>query len=226
MAKKLVKIPSVLSMSSLEIAELTGKRHDNVVRDIEKMFSDLEIDALNYEATYKDSYKRNKKCYNLDKHYTMVLVTGYFPKLRDAVLRRMEEMEKELSDKKEKALSRRRSSDLYLEQSAVIDSVRREDGKEVKPYHFSNEADMINRIVLGQTAAKYREFNDLTKDAPIRNIMPRVVLETIADLEGINISLIKIGMEYKERKAKLEAHYMKKHNQKLIDAYTKSDDLV
>ena len=32
---------NVLTMSSLEIAELTGKRHDHVMVDIVKMFKDL-----------------------------------------------------------------------------------------------------------------------------------------------------------------------------------------
>ena len=45
MEKNLTVIESsnVLTMSSLEIAELTGKRHDNVMADIEKMLKDLEI---------------------------------------------------------------------------------------------------------------------------------------------------------------------------------------
>ena len=36
-------------MSSLEIAELTGKRHDNVKRDIQVMFKELEMDILKVE---------------------------------------------------------------------------------------------------------------------------------------------------------------------------------
>lgn len=32
----------VASMSSIEIAELTGKRHDHVMNDIRKMLEDLE----------------------------------------------------------------------------------------------------------------------------------------------------------------------------------------
>lgn len=41
------------SMSSLEIAELTGKEHRNVMSDIRKMLDELNIDAAMFSATYK-----------------------------------------------------------------------------------------------------------------------------------------------------------------------------
>jgi len=40
----------MITSTSLDIAERTGKRHDNVVRDIKKMFKGLEIDALKSEG--------------------------------------------------------------------------------------------------------------------------------------------------------------------------------
>lgn len=66
-----------LTMSSREIAELTGKQHRNVTRDIEKMLSDIEIDALNFEHIYQDSYGRNQKEYRLPKNLTITLIAGY-----------------------------------------------------------------------------------------------------------------------------------------------------
>ena len=41
---------NVKSMSSLEIAELTGKRHDNVMNDIRKMLEDLDILTPEFSA--------------------------------------------------------------------------------------------------------------------------------------------------------------------------------
>ena len=36
---------SELTMTSREIAEVTGKRHDHVKRDVDVMFKELELDA-------------------------------------------------------------------------------------------------------------------------------------------------------------------------------------
>lgn len=47
------------SMTNREIAELTGKRHDHVLRDIEKIFE--EVNAPNFGAAdYLDNYVDNQ----------------------------------------------------------------------------------------------------------------------------------------------------------------------
>ena len=88
---------NTLSMTSREIADLTNKEHRNVKRDIETMLNQLELDALNYEQTYLDSLNRQQTEYALDRELTEVLVTGYSPKLRLAVIRRLKELEQQVA---------------------------------------------------------------------------------------------------------------------------------
>ena len=45
----------VFTMSSRDIAELTGKEHFNVKRDCLVMFDELELDALKFEGIYLDA---------------------------------------------------------------------------------------------------------------------------------------------------------------------------
>lgn len=71
-----------ISMSSKEIADLTGKRHDNVVRDIRKMFTHLEINPLTFEGTFRDGMNRLQTEYRLDKDLTLTLIAGYRADLR------------------------------------------------------------------------------------------------------------------------------------------------
>lgn len=81
------------TMSSQEIASLTGKRHDNVMRDIRDMAVDLELDPLTFEEIYLDELNREQKEYRLDQDLTLTLVSGYSAKLRYAVVKMWRELE-------------------------------------------------------------------------------------------------------------------------------------
>lgn len=85
-----------LTMSTLQIAELTGKNHKDVMRDFRNMVDSLEKgsklvggDERNFapigfykETTYKDSQNRNKPMYELDEDLCNTLVMGYDAPLR------------------------------------------------------------------------------------------------------------------------------------------------
>ena len=81
------------TMSSREIAELTGKRHDNVKADIRNMLSDLKEDVLTFQGIYLDSMNRQQTEYLLDREHTDCLLTGYSAAMRMAVIKRWRELE-------------------------------------------------------------------------------------------------------------------------------------
>lgn len=83
----------VLTMSSRDIAELTGKEHFNVKRDCLVMFDELELDALKFEGIYLDSMNRQQTEYLLPKDLVETLITGYSIKLRYQVIQRLHELE-------------------------------------------------------------------------------------------------------------------------------------
>lgn len=90
----LANVNASLTMDSREIAELTGKRHDNVVRDIENQLGQLEGGLLKFEDTYIN--KQNGQvyaCYRLPYRETMILVSGYSVELRAKVIDRWMELE-------------------------------------------------------------------------------------------------------------------------------------
>lgn len=86
--------PNEVTITSLEIAELTGKRHDIVIRDIETILGRV-IDAHRFEGIYKDAYGRDKKCYRLPKREALILVSGYSVELRAKIIDRLEYLENE-----------------------------------------------------------------------------------------------------------------------------------
>lgn len=81
------------TMSSREIAELTGKRHPDVKRDIQSMASDLDEDVSAFARIYLDSMNREQTEYLMDREHTDCLLTGYSAKMRMAVIHRWYELE-------------------------------------------------------------------------------------------------------------------------------------
>lgn len=81
------------SMSSLEIAQITGKNHSHVIRDIKVMFEGLEIDASKFGRTYVDSQNRNQNEYLLPKRECLILASGYSVVLRSKIIDRWIELE-------------------------------------------------------------------------------------------------------------------------------------
>lgn len=81
------------TMSSVEIAELTGKRHDHVMTDIDKMLSELEIQSPEFSGEQTFANNRKRKIYNLPKRECLILVSGYSIQLRTKIIDRWQELE-------------------------------------------------------------------------------------------------------------------------------------
>ena len=83
-----------IKISSVEIAERTGKEHSKVKRDIEAQLGQI-VDVAKFGGIYKDSYGREQDCYYLPKRETLILVSGYSVELRSKIIDRLEELEKQ-----------------------------------------------------------------------------------------------------------------------------------
>lgn len=85
---------TIVTMSSLEIAERTGKEHKHVLRDIRVMLENLaspDLDSKQYQTLTLPNGMTQEIL--LDKELTLTLVTGYDVKLRHAVVKRWQELE-------------------------------------------------------------------------------------------------------------------------------------
>lgn len=81
------------TMSSVDIAKISDKRHDHVKRDIEKMLCELVIGLPKFGGTYLTKQGKQSKCYHLPKRECLILVSGYSLKLRTKIIDRWQELE-------------------------------------------------------------------------------------------------------------------------------------
>lgn len=88
-------ITQALSMTSREIAELTGKRHDHVLRDVDNLVKTLSPDlGKGFETSvYLDSNNVERRQYILDRDSTFCLVSGYDANARMRIIKRWQELE-------------------------------------------------------------------------------------------------------------------------------------
>ena len=93
----LIKIQD--TMSSIQIAELTGKQHAHVMRDIRKLLeqgvSESNFGLSSYEQPQPNGGVKVVPCFNLTKKGCLILASGYDAKLREKIIDRWEELETE-----------------------------------------------------------------------------------------------------------------------------------
>ena len=206
---------SVARVDSRMIAETFGKQHKDILRAIkaitgaESGFSP-EFTERNFALSrYMDSTGRSLPCYRITRDGFVALAMGFTGRkadeFKEAYINRFNEMEEHI-----------RMLQSLRDQHPLLTEAIRATRDAPKPYDYSNEADMINRIVLGMSAKQYREKHGIPKGEPIR---PHMTAEKAALME--RLQMMDIGFQYSEpeyqkRKQMLEWYAMRWREEKNI----------
>ncbi len=194
----------VVRADSLVVAQIFEKRHDNVVRDIRNLDCSEEFRLLNFEeSSYINLQGHRQACYNMTRDGFVFLVMGYRGKkaasFKEAYIKRFNEMEEFIKY----LLEARTEFPLLTENIMLLH-------ESPKPYYFSNEADLLNRIALGKTAKQVREEHGLKPGTSIRPYLTTKQIEAIDRLQRVDIGLLVSTPDFQERKRYLEWYFMKK----------------
>ncbi|VTX81315.1 Rha family transcriptional regulator [Gemella haemolysans] len=198
----------IARVDSLYVAEFFEKNHKEILRDIRNIAvpnSGLskEFAERNFAlSSYKDKQNQKRPCYYLTRDGFTILVMGYTGenalRFKELYIRRFNEMEELI-----KSLVKARTEFPLLTESIKLLH------KKPKPYHFSNECDMINRIVLGKSAKQFRLENNLEKGTSIRPYLTEVQINLIEKLQKVDIGLLVAFPNYEDRKRHLEWYKQK-----------------
>jgi phage regulator Rha-like protein len=190
------------TMSSLEIAELTGKRPADVHLDIERILEECEIDYGNFRSEYKAKNGQTYKCYNLPRLECDLIVSGYSAKYRLAIIKRWHELEKAFENPPRTDIILDKRSAHHPMMDALVD-MRKELGKETKTVHYMCE----NKLCNGAVTGNFKSANE--------NELSNSDVELLAEVRRMNQSLLQMDMEYKDRKKALIKFAMKRRTKLL-----------
>ncbi|MFA7215699.1 MAG: Rha family transcriptional regulator [Bacillota bacterium] len=193
----------IARVNSLYVAQFFEKEHKNVLRDIEKItgpnsgLSD-EFARLNFElSSYRNLQNKKLPCYMMTRDGFTILVMGYTGKkamkFKELYIRRFNEMEQFIKT----LVTTRKEFPLLTENIKLLH-------ENPRPHHFSNECDMLNRIVTGMSAREIRRLHGLEKGKSIRPYLTDEQIEMLETLQKVDIGLLLAVPDYQQRKRYLE----------------------
>ena len=196
----------VVRVDSLFVAAAFEKGHRHVLRDIARIIepksglSENFICANFTLSTYKDARGRKLPCYLLTRDGFTMPVMGYTgPKamhFKELYIRRFNEMEQCIQS----LLAARQDFPMLTEMICRLH-------ESPKPYHFSNECDMLNRIVLGMSAKQFRLANGIEKGQSIRPYLTAQQIHALERLQHLDYGLLYSCPDFQKRKQLLMAYY-------------------
>ena len=198
-------------MSSLQIAEITGKRHADVMRDIRNLLEQGVTERNFALSEYKDVTGRTLPCYYLTKKGCLILASGYDAKLREKIIDRWEELESE-----------KRNNTVGLP-SNYLDALKQLVASEEEKQLLS-EQNKLQTQQLKQAAPKV-EYFDKALSSTGTYTATQIGKEFGWGAETLNRKLKEMGVQYKQNgQWLLYARYDGKGYTKSISrTYTKSD---
>lgn len=221
--KHLIKIVKGEPVVSTEVIAIEfGRRHDNVMQNIRSLIESQHLGVLDFkESSYVNKQNKVQPCFELTERgflIAMPFIGG--EKARDGQVRLVDSFI-EFRDKARKEAAIQAERELarveYRPMTDAIKQSKESEGKEAEHYHFSNEANLINRIVLGATAAKFRKENGIGKAEAIRDYLSAEQIRAITELQRADTVFINMGWGFELRKNELTKLFERNHHQPLIE---------
>nr|WP_315022866.1 Rha family transcriptional regulator [uncultured Aminipila sp.] len=206
---KRINKEEVTITTSLDIAETFGKRHDNVLADIENLDCSEEFNLLNFqEIKYTDSRNRKQKAYDITRDGFTLLVMGYTGEkamqFKEGYIKQFNAMEKILIGKlreREKGISVRHALTDALMQS--------KEAERMHGHAYSTYTNCIYKVLFNKNANQLRESFNIGKSDDLRGCFTTEELRDIQHMENLVSGLIGCGWGYDQIKDFIEKNNVK-----------------
>lgn len=189
--------------SSLYVAEFFGKEHKHVLRDIENLDCSENFRQSNFGLTsYKDEQGKKRPCINMTRDGFWYLSMGYRGKkaaaIKERFIEKFNEMEKYI----------RTLNVVKNDFADLTDTIRDVFGADAPSYVYTNEINLINKLVTGKTTKDFRSEHNIPKGESIFPYLSIEQLSLLDKLQKVDIGLLTV-CNYADRKAHLTEYCTK-----------------
>lgn len=197
--------------TSLDVARVFGKQHKNVLQAIENLDCSEEFSELNFQPTkYKDEQSKKRPMYQITRDGFTFLVMGFRGKkasdFKERYIKRFNEMEQFINAREQLRHDQHRMNDAIKYRETLT-------GKQ-DIHAYARENNLIYLVALGKTRKQWLQAQGLPTDDEIRQHLTAKQIELVDMLTNENATMIKLGMNYENRRAQLtfSAIYFKVRN--------------
>lgn len=201
---KKINKEEVTVVTSIDIAETFGKRHSDVLRDIDNLECSEEFTERNFAlSSYKDSSGKSNRMYHITKDGFTILAMGYTGekamKFKENYILQFNAMEKLLKGKfveRQKGITVR-----HIVTDAIKNS---KENERMHGHAYSTYTNVIYKSLFGKDAKQLRNEFEILKSDNLRDCFTQEELQAIQSKEMLVSGLIDCGWGYEQIKEFLQ----------------------
>lgn len=194
-----------LVTTSRVVAEVFGKQHGHVIRDIEEMGIDQSNFGEMYQVdSYDDNYGRKQKMYLISRDGFSLLVMGYTGekalKFKLDFIKAFNAMEKELkrlAEERQQWLIEREKGKLV--RHILTDTIKMKVADSPhKKFMYPNYTKLIYKILFGKSYKELQAQYQIKEKESLRDYLTSEELKELEDTEMLISSLLGLGWGYEQ----------------------------
>ncbi len=189
-------------MTSLEIAEVTGKQHKNLMRDIRNMEAAWEkVNGLKFELVdYTDSKGEQRPCYSLSKMECLYIATKFNDEARAKLVIRWQQLEQE-------RITQKCVRKLLVTDEDVMNEAQRIIGRTIVSFNKHADGCITASDIAEAIGMEVKDLNSFLTDKKVQK-WPRGQYRLTPEYEGLGLAQDRLFIYYSKDGKQKERTYL------------------
>ena len=189
-------------MTSLEIAEVTGKQHKNLMRDIRNMEAAWEkVNGLKFELVdYTDSKGEQRPCYSLSKMECLYIATKFNDEARAKLVIRWQQLEQE-------RITQKCVRKLLVTDEDVMNEAQRIIGRTIVSFNKHADGCITASDIAEALGMEVKDLNSFLTDKKVQK-WQRGQYRLTPEYEGLGLAQDRLFIYYSKDGKQKERTYL------------------